>query len=592
MVGIEGYRRIVAGFPRSTDLLGEWIFSHAVHPRDPGQDHRYLDRTFGAVLPVPAGAGEDRLDALARIKDSVIGLAATAGDFADFAAREILRHRPKVVGLTTVFQQNLATIAVASRLRALDPSVRIMVGGANCEGPMGRALAESYPVFDAVVSGEADLLVVPLVQRLLARAPAPLGLSALPFIDPVSSTGVFLEAALVPDFEGYVSPSFQDYFRERDGLVHTGDLPVEVPLESSRGCWWGAKHHCTFCGLNGATMSFRSRSAEDVISEVVSISKTRPEATIAFVDNIMDHRYYTTFLPRLAELELRMDLFYEIKSNVTRAQVQGLKAAGVRRVQPGIESLSDQILAIMRKGVSTLQNIQLLKWCMEFDIRVDWNILCGFPGEDPDEYQQMAMLVPLICHLQPPARCSEIRLDRFSPNFEQAQEAGFSNVRPYEAYFDIHPGLPREAVTNLAYFFEADSSVTESLPGYTRSLLEAVAGWRASHASSRLVSIDLEGRVAVFDSRKLRPGPEVVILDSMQARVLTACDTVNSIPALLRSMPGSTAGEVEAAVGQLCGRGFLVGRGGRYLALPVALPGFLQSRARNLARSQDGQVAL
>ena len=171
MVGIEGYRHIVAGFPRTTDLLGEWIFSHAVHPRDPRQDHRYLDRTFGAVSPVSGRAGDDHLDALAAIKDSVIGLAATAGDFADFAAREILRHRPKVVGLTTVFQQNLATIAVASRLRALDPSVRIMVGGANCEGPMGRALADSYPVFDAVVSGEADLLVVPLVQHLLSRVP-------------------------------------------------------------------------------------------------------------------------------------------------------------------------------------------------------------------------------------------------------------------------------------------------------------------------------------------------------------------------------------------------------------------------------------
>ena len=585
LVGIEGYRHIVAGFPRTTDLLGEWIFSHAVHPRDPRQDHRYLDRTFGAVSPVSGRAGDDHLDALAAIKDGVIGLAATAGDFADFAAREILRHRPKVVGLTTVFQQNLATIAVASRLRALDPSVRIMVGGANCEGPMGRALADSYPVFDAVVSGEADLLVVPLVQHLLARVPGPLGSSVLPFVDSVSSTGVFLEAALMPHLDGYVTPSFQDYFRERDGLVQAGDLPVEVPLESSRGCWWGAKHHCTFCGLNGATMSFRSRSPEDVLSEVVSISKIRPDATIAFVDNIMDHRYYKTFLPRLAELELPMDLFYEVKSNITRAQVQSLKAAGVSRIQPGIESLSDQVLEIMRKGVSALQNIQLLKWCMEFGIRVDWNILCGFPGEDPDEYEQMAALVPLICHLQPPARCSEIRLDRFSPNFEQAQEIGFSNVRPCEAYFDVHPGLPREAVTDLAYFFEADSSVTKTLPDYTRSLLAAVDGWRASHTSSRLVFIDVDRRVVVFDSRTLRPGPEVVILDPTEAQVLMACDTVGSIPSMLRSMPGSTAGEVEAAVERLCGRGYLVGRGGRYLALPVALPGLLEARAANLARS-------
>lgn len=589
MVGTEGYRRIVAGFPRTTDLLGEWIFSHAVHPRDPRQG-RYLDRTFAAAVSPAAGGdpSDDQLDALATIKDGVIGLAAGAAGFADFAAREILRHRPKVVGLTTVFQQSLATIAVAARLRELDPSVRIMVGGANCEGPMGRALAACYPVFDAVVSGEADLLVVPLVRQLLAGASMPAGPGVLPFIDPASSTGVFLQAALVPDLDGYVSPSFQDYFRERDGLLEAADLPVEVPLESSRGCWWGAKHHCTFCGLNGATMSFRSRAPDEVISEVVSISKSRPEATIAFVDNIMDHRYYKTFLPRLAELELNLDLFYEIKANITRGQVQNLKAAGVNRIQPGIESLSDQILAIMRKGVSTLQNIQLLKWCMEFDVRVDWNILCGFPGEDPAEYRQMAMLVPLIQHLQPPARCSEIRLDRFSPNFEQAEQAGFSNVRPYPAYFDIHPGLPPESVTDLAYFFDSDSAVTRTLPEYTRALVVAVDGWRASHASSRLVYVDLDDRIAVFDSRESWSGPEVVVLDSIEARVLMACDTVGTIPSLVRSMPGSTAGEVTAAVRQLCRRGFMVVRADRCLALPVALPGFLAARAKGLASSDAG----
>jgi hypothetical protein len=111
---------------------------------------------------------------------------------------------------------------------------------------------------------------------------------------------------------------------------------------------------------------------------------------------------------------------------------------------------------------------------------------------------------------------------------------------------------------------------------------------RASHASSRLVSVDLDGRIAVFDSRESWSGPEVVVLDSIEARVLTACDTVGTIPALVHSMPGSTAEEVTAAVQQLCRRGFMVVRADRCLALPVALPGFLEARAQNLARSDGG----
>ena len=33
----------------------------------------------------------------------------------------------------------------------------------------------------------------------------------------------------------------------------------------------------------------------------------------------------------------------------------------------------------MRKGVRSLQNIQLLKWCMELDIHPVWNLIWGFP---------------------------------------------------------------------------------------------------------------------------------------------------------------------------------------------------------------------
>ena len=35
----------------------------------------------------------------------------------------------------------------------------------------------------------------------------------------------------------------------------------------------------------------------------------------------------------------------------------------------------------MRKGVTALQNLRLLKWCAEIGITPAWNLLYGFPGE-------------------------------------------------------------------------------------------------------------------------------------------------------------------------------------------------------------------
>ena len=68
---------------------------------------------------------------------------------------------------------------------------------------------------------------------------------------------------------------------------------------------------------------------EAVLAEVIAVSTSQPGSEVAFVDNIMDHRYYTSLLPHLAELDLPVSLFYEIKSNVTRDRVERLRAAGV-----------------------------------------------------------------------------------------------------------------------------------------------------------------------------------------------------------------------------------------------------------------------
>jgi radical SAM superfamily enzyme YgiQ (UPF0313 family) len=42
-------------------------------------------------------------------------------------------------------------------------------------------------------------------------------------------------------------------------------------METARGCWWGAKHHCTFCGLNQNDMAFRAKSPQCAMDELVHL---------------------------------------------------------------------------------------------------------------------------------------------------------------------------------------------------------------------------------------------------------------------------------------------------------------------------------
>ena len=52
----------------------------------------------------------------------------------------------------------------------------------------------------------------------------------------------------------------------------------------------------------------------------------------------------------------------------TEPQIKNLSKANVVMIQPGIESFHDEVLKLMNKGTSTIQNIQTLKWCMEYEV--------------------------------------------------------------------------------------------------------------------------------------------------------------------------------------------------------------------------------
>ncbi len=66
--------------------------------------------------------------------------------------------RYDVVGFTTTFEQNLASLSLARMVKERYPEKVVVFGGANCDGVMGVELHRSFPWIDYVVSGEADLV--------------------------------------------------------------------------------------------------------------------------------------------------------------------------------------------------------------------------------------------------------------------------------------------------------------------------------------------------------------------------------------------------------------------------------------------------
>jgi ribosomal peptide maturation radical SAM protein 1 len=198
-------------------------------------------------------------------------------------------------------------------------------------------------------------------------------------------------------------PDYDDYFDqlERSSLLPeiTGPHSPQVIVETSRGCWWGAKQHCTFCGLNGSSMAFRSKSPERALEEFKYLHQ-KYRCFLQVVDNILDLQYIKTLFPRLAKENLGIQLFYETKVNLSKEQLQVLKTSGVIALQPGIESLNTNVLQLMRKGCTALQNVQFLKCCKELGIEAGWNFIWGFPDEDEADYASNGREQTAVASLQ------------------------------------------------------------------------------------------------------------------------------------------------------------------------------------------------
>src|SRR4029077_2272713 len=213
-----------------------------------------------------------------------------------------------------------------------------------------------------------------------------------------------------------------------------------------------------------------------------------------------DLKYFKTLLPELAARQLHVSLFYETKSNLKKDQVRLLRDAGVMTIQPGIESFSDKVLKQMKKGVSGLQNVQLLKWCKEIGITPIWYLLVGFPRESPEDYFEMAALSARVCHLPKPSGVNVVRLDRFSPNFNEAGQLGFTKLRPLPFYEFLYD-LPEPVRYNLAYYFSYEYKVPQNVARYADPLVKSVHAWTTTWKHSELVSIDIDQRLFLFDTR-------------------------------------------------------------------------------------------
>jgi ribosomal peptide maturation radical SAM protein 1 len=569
-IGVEEYLWLHGEIPY-TAFAGDWLFAEALYGPRPEADSSYV---------------EGVLRGLWQLSEEDVGRVLRARVQVEPFLEECLDTLPwgecTLVGFTSVFQQNVASLALARRVKEAHPGVTIACGGANWEEAMGVALQRQFPFVDLAFSGEADQSFPAVLAARAAGRPVD-GIAGVTIVG--GGRAEAAPATTVAVLDEVPAPDYDPFFEQRAQGPVAGVVPTLL-AETARGCWWGERSHCTFCGLNGATMAFRSKSPDRVVEELAYLRDRYGVRSFSIVDDILDMRYFKTVVPMLAEARLGIELFWEIKANLTERHIRQLRDAGISYVQPGIEALDDHVLDLMRKGTTAFRNVELLKWCKEYGVKPLWNFLYGFPGETAGDYERSIALIRAIWHLEPPTGYGPIRLDRFSPFHHDPASFGMVNVRPMAPFLNLYP-FDVATVMEIAYYFDFDYEDGRFDDTYAREAVDLVRTWMAQPATG-LLTMERRRHGALFleDTRQTTTTnePRTALLRGWKAAVYLACDRAQPLRALME-LPevqdeGVTEEEVRGFLGRCVENTVMVRSETAWLNLAVHTPAREERRAR------------
>ncbi len=273
---------------------------------------------------------------------------------------------------------------------------------------------------------------------------------------------------------------YEAFFRSLDKNFPNGEVSPVIMFETSHGCWWGERSHCTFCGLNTQAMNYHAMSPERAIEQFNELFRRFPKCThFEAVDNIVPKNYFTEVFP-LLKTPPNTIIFYEVRPNISEEELHTLSKAGIKVVQPGIESLATSSLKLMKKGLTAINNVIFLKNCLISGVEPMWNLLVGMPGEDKEVLRKYLYDLPLLMHLPPPNATFPIRFDRYSHYFCHAEEYGL-DLHPYDFYELTYP-FGKEAAANIAYYFmdyNAKADYVLNLAEWLDKVKKCVELWRS-----------------------------------------------------------------------------------------------------------------
>ncbi|AGF78555.1 Fe-S oxidoreductase [Desulfocapsa sulfexigens DSM 10523] len=278
---------------------------------------------------------------------------------------------------------------MAALIKSKDQSAKIIFGG-----PHPTVLPElcmSDPHVDMVIQGEGE----EAFYELLINLDSPAKVANLIYRENGQiisnerrSTYTDIDSLPAPDRSHF---NMSEYIKIWNSMDTVSPNLTGTSLIISRGC----PYNCSFCQptlTNLFGKKIRKRAPENIIEELHLLKKRYSINAFMFEDDtfMIDKVWAERICSLLIESEMNFRWCCNLRAdNIDAALLEKMYAAGLRKINIGMESSSDRLLGtVYNKKISTKQIIEAVNIAKKLKLKVQGYFILGHPSETLDDLQE------------------------------------------------------------------------------------------------------------------------------------------------------------------------------------------------------------
>jgi len=315
--------------------------------------------------------------------------------------------RYSLIGFSICLAQLTSSLYFIREIKRRAPGIPIVVGGSACAGALGESLLHTVPQIDYVIRGEGELPLLQLMKGIMAHGEQSQFMD-IPGLVCRDSSQVVDEHQQIPDLDELAIPDYSDYFRDLESLGPQNAFLPRLPMEISRGCWWskGAQSKggggCTFCNLNFQWSGYRQKSRERTVLEIDTLIKRHQLLSISFMDNLLPAKGLEDLFRAIQRLGKDLRMFAEIRAKTSSSVLEAMAAAGMDKIQVGVEALSTTLLKKFNKGTTAIDNLEIMKNCEHPRLPdLTGNLILNFPTSDSQDVAETLKNLAFVFPFRP-----------------------------------------------------------------------------------------------------------------------------------------------------------------------------------------------